>query len=104
VKIDLKPHKQFYKYINRGWELASEARIKLVKRERKIIVYLIFRKEIELRKETRGVIAVDVNENNVTMLVDGVAYLFETDLRDIVLGYHYRRKRIQEKYDKLLLS
>jgi len=44
---------------------------------------------------------VDVNENNVSMLVDGIAYLFETNVRDIVLGYYYRRKRIQEKYDRL---
>jgi len=35
------------------------------------------------------------------MLVDGVSYLFETDVEKVVLGYYYRRKRLQEKYDKL---
>jgi len=34
------------------------------------------------------------------MLLDGTAYLFENGVKDIVLGY-YRRKRVQEKYDKL---
>ena len=44
---------------------------------------------------------VDVNENNVTILVDGIAYLFETNMKKLILGYYYRRKRIQERYDKL---
>ncbi len=35
------------------------------------------------------------------MLVDGIAYLFESDTGKLVLGYYYRRKRIQERYDKL---
>ena len=37
----------------------------------------------------------DVNENNVTVLVDDV-YLLETDVKDTTLDY-YRRKRIQER-------
>jgi len=41
---------------------------------------------------------IDVNENNVTILTDGIAYLLETNVEKIVLGYYYRRKRIQEKY------
>ena len=44
---------------------------------------------------------VDVNKNNVTMLVDSLPFLFETNIKKLVLGYYYRRKRIQEKYDKL---
>ena len=35
------------------------------------------------------------------MLVDGVPLLFETDMKRIILGYYYRRKKIQERYDKL---
>lgn len=35
------------------------------------------------------------------MLIDGVAHLFETNTEKLVLGYYYRRKRIQERYDKL---
>jgi len=51
--------------------------------------------------EPRGYLPVDVNENSVAVLVDGVAYLFETNMEKLVLGYYYRRKKIQEKYDKL---
>jgi IS605 OrfB family transposase len=98
--IELEPHKQFWKYINSGWRLASEAKVKLDKRSRQLIVYLTFKKSVEAYKP-RGFTAVDVNENHVAVLVDDKVYLFETGFRDVVLGYYYRRKRVQERYDKL---
>jgi len=98
--IELEPHKQLWKYINSGWRLASEAKVKLDKRSRQLIVYLTFKKSVEACKP-RGFTAVDVNENHVAVLVDDKVHLFETGFRDIVLGYYYRRKRVQEKYDKL---
>ncbi|GBF09806.1 transposase [Aeropyrum pernix] len=100
VELGLEPHKQYWRYINRGWRLASEARVKLDKRNRQLIIYLAFVKEAEEYKP-RGYLPVDVNENSLAMLVDGIAYLFETDMKRLVLGYYYSRKRIQEKYDKL---
>ncbi len=99
VTIDFEPHKQYWRYINRRWRLASEAKVKLDKRDRRLIIYLMFTKNVE-EYMPRGYLPVDVNENNVTILVDGVAYLFETNTEKLVLGY-YRRKRIQEKYDRL---
>jgi len=83
------PHKRYWRYINRGWNLASEAKIKLDKRNRQLVIYLTLVKEIEEHKP-RGLLSVDVNENNVTMLVDGVAHLFETGSEELVLGYYYR--------------
>ncbi len=100
ITVDFEPHKQYWKYINRGWRLASEAKVKLDKRNRQLLIYLTFTKEVEEYKP-RGYIPVDVNENNVAILVDGVAYLFETNTEKLVLGYYYRRKRVQEKYDRL---
>ena len=100
VVVELEPHRQYWKYFNRGWRLASEARIRLDRRNRQLIVYLTFVKDVEVYKP-RGYLPVDVNENNVTVLVDGVTYLFETDMEKLVLGYYYRRKRLQERYDKL---
>ncbi|MFP3309654.1 MAG: hypothetical protein RXO27_02515 [Acidilobus sp.] len=49
----------------------------------------------------RGYITVDVNENSEAVLIDGVVYLLETDLSEVTLGYYYRRKRVQEKYDEV---
>ena len=100
VIIGVEPHKQYWKYINRGWRLAGEGKVKLDKRNRQLIIYLTFVKEVEEFKP-RDYPSVDVNENNVTILVDGIAYLFETNTEKLVLGYYYRRKRVQERYDKL---
>jgi len=49
----------------------------------------------------RGYITVDVNESSEAVLIDGVVYLLETDLSEVTLGYYYRRKRVQEKYDEV---
>jgi len=100
ITVEFEPHRQFWRYVNRGWRLASEARVRLDKRSRQLAIYLAFVKDVE-ECEPRGFIPVDVNENNVSILLDGVAYLFETGAKDVVLGYYYHRKRIQEKYDKL---
>jgi len=100
VTVEFEPHKQYWKYINRRWRLASEAKFKIDKKNRQLIIYLTFIKEIK-EYELKGYLPVDVNENNVTILVDGTAFLFETNTEKLVLGYYYRRKKIQEKYDKL---
>jgi IS605 OrfB family transposase len=100
VTIELELHKQYWKYLNSGWRPASEARVKLDKRSRRLVIYLVFKKSVEVYRP-RGFVSVDVNENHVAVLVDDKAFLFETGFRDIVLGYYYRRKRIQERYDKL---
>jgi len=100
IKVELKIHKQHWKYINGGWKLASEAKIKLDKKTRRLIIYLTFKKSVEVYKP-KGFIAVDVNENHIAVLIDGRAYLFETGFKDVVLGYYYRRKRVQEKFDTL---
>jgi len=100
VTIEIEPHRQYWRYINREWKLASEAKVKLNKRNRQLIIYLTFVREVE-EFRSRGYLAVDVNENNIAIMVDGIPYLFETNTEKLILGYHYRRKKVQEKYDKL---
>ncbi|MCC6047431.1 MAG: transposase [Desulfurococcaceae archaeon] len=100
VAIELEPHKRYWEYVNSGWRLAPGVRVRLDKRNRRLIIYLVFKRSSEAYKP-RGFISVDVNENHAAVLVDGKVYLFETGFRDIVLGYYYRRRRVQEKYDKL---
>jgi IS605 OrfB family transposase len=86
--------------LNSGWRLAPGARVKLDKKNRRLTIYLVFKKIAEAYRP-RGFVSVDVNENHVAVLVDGRVLLFETGFRDMVLGYYYRRRRIQERYDKL---
>jgi IS605 OrfB family transposase len=99
LRVSIELSKHFLRYVNRGWRLASEARVKLDHKERKLTLYLTFKKEVS-EYRPKSYITVDVNENAEAVLIDGVVYLFETNLSKVTLGYYYRRKRIQEKYDR----
>ena len=99
VRVSFELNKHFLRYVNRGWRLTSEARVKLDYKERRLILYLTFKKEVS-EYRPKAYITVDVNENAEAVLVDGVVYLLETDLSRVTLGYYYRRKRVQEKYDR----
>jgi IS605 OrfB family transposase len=100
LRVSVELNKHFLRYMNRGWRLASEAKVKLDRRERRLIFYLTFRKEIS-EYRPKGYITVDVNEDAEAVLIDGLVYLFETDLSRVTLGYYYRRKRVQERYDRV---
>ena len=64
-----------------------------------VIIYLTFTKDFEVVYSSSNVVAVDVNENNVTIAVFrdkklcGV-YRIETGLGRLVISYAERRKRI----------
>ena len=100
VDVSIEPIKHFLRYANRGWRLASEAKVKLDHRDRRLVLYLTFRKEVREYKP-KAYITVDVNENAEAVLIDGLVYLFETGLSRVTLGYYYRRKRVQERYDSV---
>jgi IS605 OrfB family transposase len=97
VELHYRNHKQLYRYLYGGWRLASELRFKIL--GRRIIVYLSFTRELEAGYDPKNAVAVDVNENNVTValfkngsLTD--IYRVETGLGRIVIAYSERRKRI----------
>jgi len=97
VELHYRNHKQLHRYLYGGWRLASELRFKLL--GRKIAVYLAFAKDFDVNYNPRNVVAVDVNENNVTVAVfksNSLAdvYRVETSLGRIVIAYSERRKRI----------
>ena len=97
VKICYRDHKQLHRYLYNGWKLSSELRLKL--NGRKVIVYLTFTKDFEVTYNPSNVVAVDVNENNVTVAVFKnrelcEVYRIETGLGRIVISYSERRKRI----------
>jgi len=96
VRVGLEPHEQYWRYVNIGWKISSGARIKLDRKARRLIIYLTFKKSIEVY-EPRGFVTVDVNEDHVAVLIEDKVYLFKTGFRGIVLGYYCRRKRVQEK-------
>jgi IS605 OrfB family transposase len=100
VRVPVELNRHILRYVNRGWRLSSEARVKLDHRDRRLVLYLTFRKEVS-EYRPKAYVTVDVNEDAEAVLIDGVVYLFETDLSRVTLGYYYRRKSIQEKYDRV---
>jgi len=92
ILISLTFPKIFWRYYNKGWLIASEARFKLLKGNA-VEFYVIFKKDVK-PYEPKGFIPVDLNENLVSVLVDGKPMLLETNTRRITLGYEYRRKAI----------
>ncbi|MEM0257232.1 MAG: transposase [Saccharolobus sp.] len=98
IRIPLLFHKQFYILYNSGWTLRSSCRWKI--KDRKLRLYVFFRKTITPNTNYTKVIGIDVNENNVTLftLPDHKAITIVTNHSKIVLGYAYRRKAIQEKH------
>ncbi len=97
VKIHYRSHKQLHRYLYNGWRLSSELRLKLV--GRKVLVYLTFMRNFEVTFNPSNVIAVDVNENNVTVAVFKnrklcEVYRIETGLGKLTIAYSERRRRI----------
>ena len=100
LRVSIELNRHFLRYVNRGWRLATEAKVKLDRRDRRLILYLTFKKEVS-EYRPKGYITVDVNEDAEAVLIDGIVYLLETGLSRVTLGYYYRRKRVQERYDRV---
>jgi len=98
LELKYRDTKLLHRYLYHGWKLAEELKIKLV--DGRIFCFLTFKKEVEL-KGSKNVLAVDINENNVTAVLfkDGKiaeAYRIETNLGNLVISYSERRKRITQ--------
>lgn len=99
VEVHYRNHKQLHRYLYGGWKLSSE--LKLKPSGRKVILYLTFIKDFEVAYNPSNVVAIDVNENNVTLAVFKdrrlcEVYRIETNLGRIVVAYAERRKRITD--------
>ncbi len=97
IKIHYRNHKQLHRYLYNGWKLSSELRLKL--NGKKVIIYLTFTKNFEVVYNPSNVVAIDINENNVTLAVFRdkklcEVYRIETGLGRLVISYAVRRKRI----------
>jgi IS605 OrfB family transposase len=94
VYLDLEPSKEFYKLLARGFKLAFHAKIKLDRKNRRLIFHLSLEKEAKIYRPG-NIKPVDVNENSVAALYEAFALILETDLARIILGYSYRKESIQ---------
>jgi transposase, IS605 OrfB family, central region len=99
VELRCSSHKQLHRYLYGGWRLAGE--LKLKRRGKRWVAYLTFKRDFDVDPDPRNVVAVDVNENNVTaaVFVGGVlreVWRLETGLGNMVIAYAERRKKIME--------
>jgi len=97
VELYYRGNKQLWRYLYRGWTPARELRVKVV--GGKTLVYLTLEKNFDIEYNPDNVVAVDINENNVTLAVfvgrKLVEFIrIETGLGRIVIAYSERRRRI----------
>jgi len=99
AELHYRGNRHLWGYLYGGWELSKELRIKVD--GGKIIAYLVFEKVVEVGYDPDNVVAVDINEDNVTaaVFVKGTLVGFvriETNLGRIAIAYSERRKRISQ--------
>jgi putative transposase len=96
IPVELSSHKLYWKYINSGWILRTQPKIRLDYRRRRLLVYFVFTKAVDADENSvKRVISVDVNENNVAVKVLNKVYILETGIKRITIGYARYREVVQ---------
>ncbi|MCC6057210.1 MAG: transposase, partial [Desulfurococcaceae archaeon] len=96
LSVELSSHKLYWKYINSGWILRTQPKIRLDYRRRRLLVYFVFAKAVDVDENSvKHVISVDVNENNVAVKVLNKVYILETGIKRITIGYARYREVVQ---------
>ena len=96
VAVDLVPHKLYWRYINSGWSLRTQPKIRIDYKRRRLLVYFVFTESINVDENAvKPAISVDVNENNVAVKVLNKVYVLETGVKSITVGYARYREAVQ---------
>jgi IS605 OrfB family transposase len=100
VELKHRNNRQLHRYLYGGWIPASELKLK-TNGGKRVLAYITFVKVYTVFYDKKNVIAVDVNENNITIAVfkNGVlveVIRIETGLGKIIIAYAVRRKRISK--------
>ena len=96
IPVELIPHKLYWRYVNSGWALRTQPKIKIDYRRRRLLVYFVFAKTVDVDENgVKRVISVDINEDNVTVKVLNKVYILETGVKRITIGYARYREVVQ---------
>jgi putative transposase len=96
VPVELAPHKLYWRYINGGWVLRTQPKIRVNYRRKRLLVYFVFFKVVDVDENSvKHVISVDVNENNVAVKVLDRVFILETGIKRITVGYARYREAVQ---------
>ncbi len=98
-RIGYRNNKHLHRYLYNNWKPSSELRLKLT--DGKILAYLALAREFEVYYNPDNSVAVDINENNITLAVFvgrklHEIYRIETNIDRIVIAYSERRRKIAE--------
>ena len=100
VELRYRDNKQLHRYLYSGWRLSRE--LKLEPGGRRVLAYIAFSRSFEITYDPKNVVALDVNENSVTiaafrggMLAEAIRV--ETGLGRMVMAYSVRRERISRE-------
>ena len=96
VSVELAPHKLYWRYINGGWVLRTQIKLKIDYECKRLLIYFVFAKTINVDENSaKHMISIDVNENNVAVKVLDKVYILETGIKKITIGYARYREAVQ---------
>jgi len=96
IPVELIPHKLYWRYINGGWALRTQPKIKIDYRRRRLLVYFVFTRAVNADEDSvKRVISVDVNEDNVAVKVLDRVFILETGVKRLTTGYARYREVVQ---------
>lgn len=96
IPVELVPHKLYWRYINNGWALRTQPKVKIDYRRNRLLVYFVFAKAVNVDENSvKHVSSVDVNEDDVAVKVLGKVYILETGIKRLTIGYARYREAVQ---------
>lgn len=98
ITILLKPHKLFFRYLNKGWRLKACIKLQLDFQRKIVQAYFTFQKTVKIPKAYTNALASDYNLNNVTLGDYNTIFQVKTELGEVVEKYPKASQLIQQKY------
>jgi putative transposase len=96
IPVELVPHKLYWRYINNGWALRTQPKVKIDCKHKRLLIHFVFVKTTSTGEDgAKRVISVDVNENNIAVKVLDKVYILETGIKRITIGYAKYREVVQ---------
>jgi len=96
IPVELVPQKLYWRYINNGWALRTQPKVKIDCKHKRLLIHFVFVKTTSTGEDgAKRVISVDVNENNIAVKVLDKVYILETGIKRITMGYARYREVVQ---------
>lgn len=98
IKLPLKLHKLFFKYLNEGWKVKPGVKLRLIEKERKILAYFVFGKEFDEHEVAGSFLSVDYNADNVSFGTHEFLIQVRTDFGKLTRFYSDVTRKIQKEH------